>query len=194
MDRFREKPNRETAEEFLRSGRFYWNSGIFAWKAARVLELLDEHQPEIRKVLSSLAGTWGTAGWGSALAEEFPRMPSISIDYAVLEPSAKFGTAGRGALVLPANFEWDDVGSWQSLPAVLGKDASGNTAHGPCCTLATNGCVIRTTDDHLIATIGLQDYVVVHTPDATLVAPRDDENALRKLVALLEEQGFVRYL
>lgn len=188
--RFREKPNRETAAGFLQTGRFYWNSGIFLWKAARLLELLSEHQPAIVQGLERLRPAWGTPGWQSALAEEFPRMPSISIDYAVLEPAASQG----GVFVIPSSFEWDDVGSWQSLPAVLGKDAVGNTTTGPTCALDSTGCVIRTTGGHLVATIGLRDCVVVHTPDATLVAPRDDEKALRQLVALLDERGLSQYL
>ncbi|MCY2963677.1 MAG: sugar phosphate nucleotidyltransferase, partial [Planctomycetota bacterium] len=194
VDRFREKPGRETAEEFLRTGRFYWNSGIFLWRAARVLELLKQYQPAIVAGLERLKPAWGTPDWTRALAEEFPKMPSISIDYAVLEPVAAAGTEGGGVYVLPSNFEWDDVGSWQSLPAVLGKDEQGNTSVGPTCALHSTGCVIRTTDDHLVATIGLRDCVVVHTPDATLVAPRDDENALRELVATLEKRGLAHYL
>lgn len=188
--RFREKPNRETAREFLDTGRFYWNSGIFLWKASRLLELLRQHQPAIVEGLDRLRPAWGTGGWNAALAAEFPRLPSISIDYAVLEPAASQGKV----YVMPASFEWDDVGSWQSLPAVLGKDAVGNTTTGPICALDSTGCVIRTTAGHLVATIGLRDCVVVHTPDATLVAPRDDETALRKLVALLEERGLSQYL
>lgn len=194
VDRFREKPSRDTAEEFLRTGRFYWNSGIFVWKAARLLELLREHQPTIGAILGRLEPVWSKPAWGQAFAEEFPRMPSISIDYAVLEPAAANRADDAGVYVLPATFEWNDVGSWQSLPDVLGRDENGNTTNGPSGSLDTTGCVIRTTDEHLVATIGLKDFVVVHTPDATLVAPRDDENALRRLVALLEEQGFARYL
>lgn len=187
---FREKPAKEIAEQYLQTGRFYWNSGIFVWKASRIIELLQLHQPAICDRLDALQPAWGTSSWGSTLSAEFPRMPSISIDYAVLEPAASAGTV----FVLPASFGWDDVGSWQSLPAVLGKDADGNTTAGLTCSLNSTGCVIRSSNDHLIAAIGLEDLVVVHTPDATLVAPRDDENALRKLVALLEEKGLRHYL
>jgi mannose-1-phosphate guanylyltransferase len=140
--------------------------------------------------LDRLRPAWGTGDWNAALAEEFPRLPSISIDYAVLEPAASEGKV----YVIPASFDWDDVGSWQSLPAVLGKDEVGNTTTGPTCALDSTGCVIRTTAGHLVATIGLKDCVVVHTPDATLVAPRDDEQSLRKLVALLDERGLSSYL
>jgi mannose-1-phosphate guanylyltransferase len=92
------------------------------------------------------------------------------------------------------SFEWDDVGSWQALPKVLGTDSQGNTITGAACPIDTRDCVIRAAGDHLVATIGLKDFVVVHTPDATLIAPKGDEAALRKLVALLKERGYEKFL
>lgn len=184
---FREKPSRETAESYIQSGNYYWNSGIFVWKAARLMELLAEFQPEIHRLLQKLAAALKSGSWDETLAAEFPRMPSISIDYGVLEKASD-------VFVVPAAFEWDDVGSWAALPRLLGKDAEGNTIVGTHCGLDTRDCVIRTDGDHLVATIGLKDYVVIHTPDATLVAPRDDEAALRQLVARLAELGLERFL
>lgn len=194
VGRFREKPDEPTARGFVESGNFYWNAGIFVWRAARLVELLAEFQPAIHAGLQQMAARASTAGWPTALNEEFARLPSISIDHGVLEPLVARGAANEGAIVLPASFEWDDVGSWQALPKALGADASGNTVAGACVPIDTTGCVIRSTPEHLVATIGLHDFVVVHTGDATLIAPRDDEAALRKLVALLEEQGYGRYL
>jgi mannose-1-phosphate guanylyltransferase len=141
-----------------------------------------------------MADQAGMAGWESALQQEFPKMPSISIDYGVLEPLAARCSAEDSVFVLPATFEWDDVGSWQALPGVLGTDAFGNTIAGAVCPLETEGCVIRSTSEHLVATVGLTDFVVVHTADATLVAPKGDEAGLRKLVALLKERGYERFL
>lgn len=184
---FREKPTRPTAEEYLRTGNYYWNSGIFVWRAARLMELLAELQPEIHRLLQNLAGAIRSGGWNEALAAEFPRMPSISIDYGVLEKAGD-------VFVVPAAFEWDDVGSWAALPRLLGKNAEGNTIDGTHCGIDTRDCVIRSHGEHLVATIGLTDYVVIHTPDATLVAPRDDEGALRQLVARLGELGLDRFL
>jgi mannose-1-phosphate guanylyltransferase len=103
-------------------------------------------------------------------------------------------SAAESVYVLPARFHWDDVGSWQALPGVLGTDDYGNTTAGPVCLIDTEGCVVRSTSDHLVATIGLKDVVVVHTPDATLIAPKGDEAAIRKLVALLKERGHERFL
>ena len=184
---FREKPNRERAEEFLLTGRFYWNSGIFVWKAATILELLERFEPSIHQSLSRLMPAAGTSNWDAALRTEFPAIKSISIDYAVLERA-------EHVCVLEAPFEWDDVGSWQALARRRPSDAEGNSADGPFCGLASRGCIISTTPDHLIATIGITDCVVVHTGDATLVARKDDEEGIRKLVALLREKGYDRFL
>jgi mannose-1-phosphate guanylyltransferase len=184
---FREKPDRVRAEEFLVAGHFYWNSGIFVWNAATILQAIERFEPSISKSLDRLKPAVGTAGWDAALAAEFPAMKSISIDYAILERADH-------VCVLEAPFEWDDVGSWQALARRQEADAAGNTVDGPFCGIASSGCIISTTADHLVATIGLSDCVVVHTPDATLVARKDDEEGIRKLVQLLRERGYERFL
>jgi mannose-1-phosphate guanylyltransferase len=192
--RFREKPDEPTARSFLETGSFVWNSGIFVWRAARIVELLEQFQPEMHSGLARLASRAKTAGWETAINEGFAGLPSISIDHGVLEPMVASADSAGSVVVIPATFEWDDVGSWQALPKALGTDAAGNTTTGLTSQLDTECCVIRTTGDHLIATIGLKDFVVVHTADATLIAPASDEAALRKMVAQLAEQGYGRYL
>ncbi|HEY2252569.1 MAG TPA: mannose-1-phosphate guanylyltransferase [Planctomycetaceae bacterium] len=191
---FREKPNEPTARQFLDTGNFYWNSGIFVWRAARILELLKEFQPVMHSGLERLAERAKMVGWEMAVNEEFAKLPSISIDNGVLEPLAARPSADGSVVVIPVSFEWDDVGSWQALPKVLGTDSQGNTITGAACPIDTRDCVIRAAGDHLVATIGLKDFVVVHTPDATLIAPKGDEAALRKLVALLKERGYEKFL
>lgn len=191
---FREKPTLETARQFLATGNFYWNSGIFVWRAARIVELLKEFQPAIYAGLERLTDRPGSSAWKATLNAEFPKMPSISIDYGVLEPVAARSAGESSIFVLPATFEWDDVGSWQALPDVLGIDSQGNSITGASCQIDTRNCVIRTTSDHLVATIGLNEFVVVHTADATLIAPKGDETALKKLVALLQERGYERFV
>ncbi len=191
---FHEKPSLERACDFLATGKFYWNSGIFVWRADRIVALLKQFQPAIHAGLERLAARAATAGWDHAVAEEFPKLPSISIDCGVLEPLAARRSAEDGVFALPATFEWDDVGSWQALPGVLARDEHGNTISGTCYAMDTEGCVIRSTPDHLVATIGLKDFVVVHTADATLIAPLGDEAAIRKLVASLKECGHERFL
>jgi len=185
---FHEKPARERAEEFLTGGRHYWNCGIFVWKAARILELIREFQPEIGKLVDEIAPELGTAREEEALKKVFPRMPSISIDHAVLEKASD-------VVVLEAPFAWDDVGSWQAVARLKPSDENGNTIIGLHVGIETANCVIQNdSPKHLIATIGVRDCVIVHTPDATLIARRDDENAIRELVALLEQRGYGTYL
>lgn len=184
---FREKPDLETAREYVQRETFFWNCGIFVWRAARILDALREHEPELHTGLMRLGESLGTDRWPVALAEQFPNLKSISIDYAVLERASH-------VCVVEAPFEWDDVGSWQALPRLLGSDENGNTIDGPFCGINTHGCIVRTTPDHLVATAGLTDCIVVHTPDVTLVARKGDEDAVRQLVALAEREGLSRYL
>ena len=184
---FREKPERQVAEEFLRSGRYYWNCGIFVWKAAALIKALEEFQPEIHQGLQRIVLLSQTTGWEHALKVEFPRMPSISIDHGVMEQA-------RQVVVLEASFEWDDVGSWLALQRLLGADAERNTISGLHCGVATHGCIVRTTDQHLVATLGVEDLIIVHTPDATLVASKSSEDSIRKLVAELEQRGLGKFL
>ncbi|MAG93514.1 MAG: mannose-1-phosphate guanyltransferase [Planctomycetaceae bacterium] len=185
---FREKPNVETAEEYVETGRFYWNCGIFVWRADRILEALQAMEPEIHERLTRLSDAIGTDRWDDALAREFPEMKSISIDYAVLERA-------QDVCVVEAPFDWDDVGSWQALTRLLGVGPDGNTVDGDFCGIDSSGCIVRSTDkEHLITAIGMRDCIIVHTPDATLVARRGDESGIRKLISELEARGYDRFL
>ncbi len=184
---FREKPEREIAQQYVDAGSYYWNCGIFCWSAQAILDVLSEHEPDMHQRLLKLADALGTDGFDAMLAAEFPQMNSISIDHAVLEKAKQI-------TVVEAPFEWDDVGSWLSLPRLLGEDDNGNTIDGPFCGVNTEGCIVRSPDNHLIATLGMKDCIVVHTPDATLIANRHDADAMRDLVAALKEQGFENLL
>ncbi len=204
VKRFQEKPNRWKARWYLWTGRYYWNSGIFVWKAKTILEQIQKYEPDIYERLCRLQDVLGTDQWQSTLEQEFPQMKSISIDYAVLERVCVGGSAtgspnnGTGSgcrvCVFEAPFQWDDVGSWQALARLAGSDEHGNTVVGLHCGVDIQNCIICTEGDHLIGTVGVKDCVIVHTKDATLVARRDDENALRKLVAELEKRGYDKYL
>ena len=129
----------------------------------------------------------GQPSLAGALEREFPQMKSISIDYAVLERA-------DNVCVLEAPFAWDDVGSWTALPRHLGADEHGNTVDGPFAGIETTGCIVRTTGDHLVAAYGVEDLIIVHTPDATLVARKDDPDAIRKVVEAVRERGYERHL
>jgi mannose-1-phosphate guanylyltransferase len=184
---FREKPNQLTAARYSASGEYYWNCGIFVWKAQTILDALAEYTPEIFERLARLQDALGTPAWASVLENEFPAMPSISIDYAVLEK-------GPPVYVLEAPFDWDDVGSWHALARLNSTDGEGNTLDGLVCPVDSSGCIVRTTGDHLVATIGVKDLIIVHTPTATLVADKRDEGAIKQLIAELERRNLKDYL
>jgi mannose-1-phosphate guanylyltransferase len=182
VERFREKPDLETAEQFLAAGNFLWNSGIFVWRADTILKNLEEYQPELFERLSAIREHVGGATFGDALEVEFPNMPSISIDYAVLEHS-------KNVCVIEAPFAWDDVGSWSALPRLHPQDASGNTVVGKFVGQNTKNCTVFSSNDHLIATVGIENCVVVHTKNATLVAKMNDDAELKDLLQQIEAAG-----
>jgi mannose-1-phosphate guanylyltransferase len=181
---FREKPDAATARQYLDAGNFYWNCGIFVWRAEGILAALGEFEPEIHERLLRLQGSLDGLDWEQQLDVEFPQIKSISIDYAVLERSPN-------VCVIEAPFEWDDVGSWESLPRLAGTDDAGNTVDARHVGLQTRRCIVRSTDDgHVVATVGVDDLIIVHTPDATLVARRGDEAGIRELVEELKARGY----
>ncbi|MCL6502561.1 MAG: NTP transferase domain-containing protein [Pirellulales bacterium] len=184
---FKEKPKAEVAREYLRQGTFYWNSGIFVWSAATILAALEQYQPEMFARLQTIAAAWGRPDWQPTLEREFAAIRGVSIDYAVMEHA-------RNVLVIEAPFRWDDVGSWQALARLRGLDADGNTCQGLHAGLRTRGCIIRSEGNHLLATLGVEDLIVVHTPDATLVASKHDEEAIRQLVDLIRQRGLGEFL
>ena len=185
--KFREKPSADVARQFLAAGNYYWNSGIFVWKASTILELLRRHQPALYAHLERIAGAAGKPRYMEVLEREFAAMEAISIDYAVMEHAAD-------VLVIEAPFDWDDVGSWQAMARLRGADANGNTVVGRHLGIDTLGTIVRTSEDHLVVTIGLRDCVVVHTPDATLVADKHQEESVRKVVQMLQQRGWTQYL
>lgn len=185
---FKEKPDLETAQQYLDSGEYLWNCGIFVWKAQTIMESLKHREPEMYAALNRIADAIGSTEYESVLTAEFSAMNSISIDYAVLEHSK------TTLAVVPAEFEWDDVGNWSTLQKYFPSDEQGNTVVGLHCGIETSNCIIRTTDDHLVATFGVSNSLIVHTPDATLIAPRDDEAAIKDLVNALKERGYEQYL
>lgn len=187
VQQFREKPKAELAREYLAAGTFYWNSGIFVWKAATILAALEARQPQMMSHLKKIAAAAGTASFAQVLEREFTAIQGISIDYAVMEHATD-------VVVIEAPFGWDDVGSWQAISRLQGTDAEGNTVAARHLGLRTKGTIVRGADDHLIVTLGVEDLIVVHTPDATLVANKHDEEAIRQLVKLIAERGWHEYL
>lgn len=185
--KFREKPPAAVAEQYVASGKYYWNSGMFIWRAATIIGALDKHQPEMMTHLRTIADSQNRPDAAEVFHREFAAIRGISIDYAVMEQATDVA-------VIEAPFSWDDVGTWQAAARLAGADADGNTISGKHLGVDTCGSIIRTAGEHLIATVGIKDLIVVHTPEATLVANRHDEESIRKIVKLLEERGWKEYL
>ncbi|MDY0165268.1 MAG: mannose-1-phosphate guanylyltransferase [Thermoguttaceae bacterium] len=185
--RFREKPDLETARQYLEAGRYSWNSGIFVWKARRILEELQRFEPEMHERLAALAESIDTAQFEGTLRKEFTAIKGKSIDYAVMERAEE-------VLVVEAPFDWDDVGSWRALARLKGVDEDGNTLDAKHLGIETSGTIVRGGRDHLIVTVGLADCIVVHTSDATLVAHKDHEESIRHVVDELQKRGWAEYL
>jgi mannose-1-phosphate guanylyltransferase len=187
VKRFREKPAKIVAAEYLASGNFYWNSGIFVWKARTILDAISRYEPQIFERLGSIGRAIGRADFASILDREFTAIRGKSIDFAVMEHY-------QPVIVSEALFAWDDVGSWQSIARSVGSDAEGNTAIGKHLSIRTRDSIIHTTAEHLVVTLGLNNCIVVHTPDATLVADKQQEEAIREVVKALEERQWREYL
>lgn len=184
---FREKPDRETAEQYLAAGSFYWNSGIFLWRASTIMAALRKREPEMCQHLDRIAEAAGTPRFAETLESEFAGIQGKSIDYAVMENY-------RNVVVIEAPFAWDDLGSWQALARMNPSDANGNTVHGLHVGINTHGAIVHGSDDHLIVTIDVDDLIVVRTPQATLVAPKSSEEKVRQAVAQIESRGLEAFL
>lgn len=184
---FLEKPAAAVAEQFLADGGYYWNSGIFTWKAATILAEVRRSKPALADGVDRIAAAFGTPGWDSTLAELYPKLERISIDYAVMEHA-------RSALVLEARFRWDDVGSWLAVERLHPQDAQGNTVLATHTGVNTHNCVVAGSPGTLIATVGVHDLIIVHDGDAILVADRRSESAVKQLVERLGPGGLAKYL
>jgi|YNPNPStandDraft_1061719.scaffolds.fasta_scaffold01185_5 mannose-1-phosphate guanylyltransferase/mannose-6-phosphate isomerase len=171
--RFVEKPDRETAERYLLSGEFLWNSGVFVWRASLYLEELGVHLPGHRRALEELRGLWGDPGRATTASEVYGAMEAISVDYGVLESSDKVA-------VIPADVGWSDVGSWAALMEIHPKDWDGNVLHGDVLALETRDSLVRS-EGRLVTTLGVRDLVVVETEDAVLVCHKERSQEVRRI-------------
>ncbi len=185
--RFREKPDRATAEQFLQAGTFSWNSGIFILKAQTILKALEQYEPEMYQHLERIARSMGTDRFQEVLETEFSAIKGKSIDFAVMERYPQ-------VLMIEAPFEWDDVGNWSSVPRLQGTDDQGNSINARHIGINTNGSIVRGKENHLIVTIGVQDLIIVETENATLIANKHDESTIKEIVAQLEQKQWNEYL
>ncbi len=196
VKRFTEKPDRARAEEFVASGNYAWNGGIFLWSARTLAGAIREFRPAMAPLLEKIAAAYGTPEFGRVFAEEYPKCESISIDYAVLEPRSAKGEMSSGIYCLPGDFAWNDLGCWSALhehvaacppgevsianvidgqdPLTISIDSCGNYVYAP---------------GKVIALVGVSDLVVVQTGDALLITTRERSQDVGKVVAQLKTAG-----
>ncbi len=184
---FTEKPDRATAEGFVRSGKYYWNSGIFVWYAGTILENINTLMPELSRGLKRIGGSLGTPDESDVIHAEYEGFDSISIDYGVMEKASN-------VKMIEADFKWDDVGSWLAVERLNNSDKDNNTILGIHIGLDTKGNIIIGDKEHLTATINVSDMIIVSTKDVTMVCNKNNSEDIKKLTGLLRERGYKCYL
>ena len=188
LEEFVEKPDRETAERYVSSGEYYWNSGIFMMKASVWMAAITHFNPDMaRSCSAAIDGRSQDADFVRLDAAAFERSPSDSIDYAVMEKLATASDLGQG-VVVPLSAGWSDVGAWDALWAVSEKDADGNAARGEVIFEGSHNTLVHA-DSRLVAAIGCEDMIVVETPDAVMVAHKTRTQDVKKVVARLKAEG-----
>jgi mannose-1-phosphate guanylyltransferase len=193
--RFTEKPDAERAAGFLKEGNYFWNSGMFLWRAHTLANALQEHLPKTASVLKDIAADFGTRKFATTFRRLYPKCENISVDYALLEPRSAKGEQGSNIICLPADFGWNDLGSWTALHehrtgkgqgsdgnlissrGIFTFNAAGNYIHAP---------------NKFVAAVGVKDVVVVETEDALLVTTREQAQDVGKVVKYLDEKKLTK--
>ncbi len=185
---FVEKPDLARAQEYLASGDYLWNGGIFVFRAEAILAAFRTHMPALAAALDALGKQLGKKGYAKALARLFPKMESVSIDYGVMERAENLA-------VLPGDFGWSDVGSFAAIPEVRPADARGNVVSGKgALAIDCEGCVVLAGDGRPVAVVGMKDVVVVDAGDALLVVPKEKSQDVRKAVEALKASKRQQFL
>ncbi len=186
---FKEKPDRHAARRYVESGQHYWNSGMFVWKVATIRDALEQYLPES---ISRLAPVMAAAGegreYGQILRDTYPHLEKISIDFAVMEKAAR-------VLMVELKCEWLDVGSWPAVENIVDLDEAGNAIVATSTAVVDSfRNIIVTEDEHLLAVLGMDDCIIVHSPDATLVCNKADSQRLKELVQALRRKYGDKYV
>lgn len=183
---FVEKPSLKKAKEYILSGEYLWNSGMFIWKASVIMQHFKELLPEIYACLQTIGEALNTEREKEVIQEIYPQIPKISIDYGIMERADK-------VLVLEGDFGWSDVGSWDALEALYDKDEYGNITYGEQVHIDTHDCIIYA-KDKLVTTIGLDSVIVIETEDAVLVCDKNRAQEVKKIVEALQDCDKRQYL
>ena len=198
VEEFKEKPTYDVAESYVKSGNYLWNAGMFVWRVDAFISELARQQPQLAAGVSLIAQAWDTADREEVLGEVWPTLPRISVDYAVMEGAAMVGRVGT----VPGDFGWNDVGDFHTLGEVLTADPAGNVVVGsedavrqPSVLLReTENLVVVPTAGRLVAAMGVRDLIIVDTPDAVLVCPRERAQEVKHLVDELKSLGQLGYI
>ncbi|MCL6518552.1 MAG: NTP transferase domain-containing protein [Armatimonadetes bacterium] len=185
--RFVEKPDLPTAKRYVESGDYLWNSGMFVWSVPKIMELFALHLPDIHERLMRIKDAVGGENETDVLHREYEAMRRISVDYGIMEKLDDI-------MVVRATFGWNDIGSWTAVSDIMPKDEYGNAVNAFHIGVDTTNNLVVGSEDKLIATIGLDDMIIVDTEDALLVCPKDRAQDVKKLVELLKERGLEKYL
>jgi mannose-1-phosphate guanylyltransferase len=186
VHRFTEKPDERTAREFVQGGRHFWNSGMFVWKASTILEEIEKHLPRLHQCLSEVGCVLGTEAEETELERTWPEVEKETIDFGVMEKA-------DGVLVIPVEMGWSDIGSWASLIDLLPADGDGNVVVGNHLGLDTRNSVVHS-PRRLVATVGVEDLIVVETEDVILICARDRAQDVKALVDRLDDEGLQDWL
>lgn len=178
VDRFVEKPSLEVAKEYLATEQYLWNSGMFVWKVSTILENLKQFMPVVYNGLQIIRSSIGTEEAETVLETEFNAFPSESIDYGIMEKA-------KNIYILPGTFGWDDVGSWLAVGRIRKSNEQGNVVNGNIITVNTKNCIIEGIGK-LIATVGLEDLIIVDTEDATLICEKNSAGDIKKVLENLK--------
>lgn len=174
---FKEKPNLETAKEYVKKDEYYWNSGIFIWNVNTIVNALRIYQPDVNDIFEKLLPIYGTEKEQEVINEEFPKCANISIDYAVMEKADEI-------FVFPADFGWSDVGTWGSLHTIAQSDSNGNNTIGQNIKLyETTNCVIHTTQERKVVVQGLDGYIVAEKDNTLLICKLEEEQRIKEFSA-----------
>lgn len=182
VQRFHEKPDAEVARHYVDAGVYFWNTGIFVWQNRIIEQLIKTFLPVQWAKLEQIRSALGTGGYGRVLAETYPTMEKVSVDYGVLEKA-------KDIYAVHGHFAWDDLGSWTALDRVLPRDQEDNVVIGRHVSLNTSDCVIYGQEGKVVATIGIRDMIIAETEHGLLICPKSRSQDIRQLLAEMAERG-----
>jgi mannose-1-phosphate guanylyltransferase len=193
---FKEKPSLDVATEYVSSGKYLWNASMFLWRTDVFLAELAARRPDVHDPVRRIAAAWDTPEQEAVLGELWPTIPKVAVEYAVMEPAAAEGKVAT----VPGDFGWNDIGDFETLGELLGRDVDGarvvdvTDSPAPVIVIDGDGVIAVPCSSRVIATLGVQDLIIVDTEDAVLVCRRDRAQDIKKLTELLRERGHAAHV